>query len=631
MAVSVARRALLAAAVLTLAPAGVSSAATTYRNPVPIVMTNGERVETFADPSIIEAPDESYVAYATSDPLNGRDRKESGELRLRRIPFARSRDLVNWTYQGEALASVPAWAAPDSSLWAPDIRKQGERYLLYFTVVDSSDAVSGEPGCTFDPAIGVAVSDSPSGPFVPTAEPVVAPRRGGPGCNFLWTFDPAVTTDTDGSRILYYGSYNGGIEARRLSPDGLRTDPATARRITTGDRYEGAYVVRRGGYWYLMGSATDCCRGPLTGYSVFAGRASSPFGPFRDRLGVRLDVPRVGGTPVVSMNGNRWVGTGHNAVITDKAGQDWFVYHAVDRTDPYLAAPNPLSIQKRPMLIDRLTWTGGWPSVRNGHWASDSPQPAPVTRAGGRPSTPPPPLPDEQPGRLMRGPSDEFGGRLEPQWSWVRTPAASTSARRGFLRFPTQAADLFMDSNNASVLVRRAPKHDFVVETKVDLDVPEAGVFNFRQAALLVYAGDDDFVKLAHAAINETRQTEWAKEVPTPLTPAGQRYGNTVVGPPGRTTWLRIARRAAGEEELYTAYTSRDGHNWVRGGTWRNALGRARIGLAAMGGAGSIADFDYVRVYRLDAARRPGRGGGRDAKPPRGKAKPSRVRVREQL
>jgi arabinan endo-1,5-alpha-L-arabinosidase len=569
------------------------AAAAAYVNPVPIT-AGDQRVETFADPSVIEAPDGTYYAYATSDPLGGGDRDASGALRIRRVPFAHSRDLVHWDYQGEALASLPSWAAPTAGAWAPDIRKQDGRYLLYFTVTDTADAVSGEPGCTSDSAIGVAVADSPQGPFVPTGAPVVAPRRGGPGCNFLWTYDPAVTSDADGSRVLYYGSYYGGIEARRLSPDGLATDLASTRRITTGDRYEGAYVVRRGGYWYLMGSATDCCRGPLTGYSVFAGRATSPFGPFRDRLGARLDEPRVGGTPVISMNGNRWVGTGHNAVITDRAGQDWMLYHAIDRTDPYLAAPNPLNINKRPMLLDRLTWTGGWPSVRNGRWASDSPQPAPVTRAGGRPSRPPSPLPDDRPGRALKAYSDEFAGPLRRPWSWVREPAAS--AQGGRLRFPTQAADLSEDSNDASVLVRRAPRGDFMVETKVSLDLPESGVFNFQQAALLLYAGDDAFVKLAHVAIWETRQTEWAKEVPEPATPTGQRYGNTVVGPPARTTWLRIVRRG----ERYTAYTSRDGRDWVRGGTWTHALGReVRIGLGAFGGAGHTAEFDYVRTYRL--------------------------------
>jgi arabinan endo-1,5-alpha-L-arabinosidase len=610
-------RRVLAAAIAALAIA--PTAASAYTNPVPVTIPGGDRMETFADPSVIRAPDGSYYAYATSDPLNGRDRDETGELRIRRVPFARSRDLVHWTYQGEALAAPPDWASPGSGFWAPDIRRIGGRYLLYFTVTDTADAVSGEPGCDFDPAIGVAVADSPRGPFVPTAAPVVAPRRGGPGCNFLWTFDPAVTRDADGSRVLYYGSYNGGIEARRLAADGLTADPASARRITTGDRYEGAYVVRHGRYWYLMGSSTDCCRGPLTGYSVFAGRARSPWGPFRDRLGARLDEPRVGGTPVISMNGNRWVGTGHNAVITDRAGQDWFVYHAIDRTDPYLASPNPDAIQKRRLLIDRLTWAGGWPSVRNGRWASDTPQPDPGVRAA--PPSPPPP---DRPQSLLV--DDEFRGGPAPPWTWVRGPAATV--QRGQLVFPTAAGDLFQDTNTAPVLVRPAPRGDFLVETKVRFDIPETGVFNYQQAALLVYAGDDAFVKLAHVAIGETRQTEWAKEVPQPVTPAEQRYGNSVVGPPGETTWLRIARRG----DFYTAYTSADGRRWVRGGTWTNALGaRPGIALSAFGGTGHTAAFDYVRVYRLDAH-------GRRALPARdARARPAvdrtnrPVRSREQL
>lgn len=39
-------------------------------------------------------------AYATSDPLDDRDREANGALRIRRIPFARSTDLVNGTYAG---------------------------------------------------------------------------------------------------------------------------------------------------------------------------------------------------------------------------------------------------------------------------------------------------------------------------------------------------------------------------------------------------------------------------------------------------------------------------------------------------------------------------------------------------
>ncbi len=56
-----------------------------------------------------------------------------------------------------------------------------------------------------------------------------------------------------------------------------------------------------------------------------------------------------------------------------------------------------------------------------------------------------------------------------------------------------------------------------------------------------------------------------------------------------------------GGQEHYTAYTSRDGEHWVRGGVWTHDLSNiARIGLVSMGGSGFVAEFDYVRVYQLD-------------------------------
>src|SRR3712207_7693708 len=39
---------------------------------------------------------------------------------------------------------------------------------------------------------------------------------------------------------------------RSLSPDGLRSDPTTETPITVADRYEGAFVRKRGGYYYLF-------------------------------------------------------------------------------------------------------------------------------------------------------------------------------------------------------------------------------------------------------------------------------------------------------------------------------------------------------------------------------------------
>lgn len=590
---------LLALALLTVPTGSVRAADDpTYTNPLPIQIPGDGMVESCADPSLIrgQQPGDSYwYMYCTKDPLNDEDRNAGG-FNFHNIPMLKSLDLVNWTYVGDAFSTPPSWGEPTSGMWAPEIQFFNDQYYLYYTMTDPTTAVSGEPNCVSEPAIGVATSASPTGPWQDLGRPVVEPRRGGPGCNFKWTFDPEVIT-VGGQRYIYYGSYYGGIEVRPLSADGFTTDPASAVQVTIPNRYEGANVVEHGGYYYLFVSAANCCNGPVTGYSVFAGRSASPTGPFVDRDGVSLLAGRVGGTPVLRMNGNRWVGTGHNSVFTDLQGQDWTVYHAVDRNDPYFAGTNDFT--KRPVLLDRLDWIDGWPTVRGGLGASDTPQTVPAAQPGDKYKSKDKPPKKLSLGKPIAALSDEFSGdTLGSNWSWVRQPAAESYGLTGdAFRFDTQNAYLFEGNNSASVLTEAAPTGDYVVETKLTLNLPAEGCcFNYVQAGLLIYGDDDNYVRLMHVSIWETRQTEFAKEFVEPG--RGPHFGGSLVGPPAETTWLRIVKRTVGGEELYTAYTSRDGTTWVRGGTWTHQLGgSARIGLAAMGGSGFTATFDYVRVY----------------------------------
>jgi arabinan endo-1,5-alpha-L-arabinosidase len=301
------------------------------------------------------------------------------------------------------------------------------------------------------------------------------------------------------------------------------------------------------------------------------------------------------------MNGNRWVGTGHNTVFRDFGGQWWTIYHAVDRFHPYFETEPGFT--KRPALLDPLDWVHGWPSVRSGRWASNASMPAPAAQPGQHSRYRPHLVRPDRRGSLRARFSDEFrGSSLSDRWTWVRQPADGTyGVAGGQFRFDTRKADLSKEDNTASVLTEPAPRDDYVVQTKVHLNLPVQGdTFNFVQAGMVVYGSDDSFIKLVHFANFETRQTEFAKEVPT--APAGSpRYGNTVVGPPGAVTWLRIVKRTTGAGQTFTPYTSRDGRHWVRGGTWvHNELGpQVRIGLVSMGGDGFTAKFDYVRVWRL--------------------------------
>ncbi len=376
---STAAAAVLALATVALLAGSAASSAvaapaagTPYVNPV-----SKDFADTFADPSVIRGKDGWWYSYGTSDPLR------QGERVAHRIPQAKSRNLVDWTHVGDAFtaANMPTWAAPNASIWAPDIRYVDGQYRMYYVVTETQP-----PGGTSEPndnAVGMATAPTPVGPWKDSGAPVVGPRRGGQvgDGNFKWTFDPAAVTDVDGSQWLFYGSYYGGVFVVPLSDDGTKTigEPTM---VAIDNKFEGSYVVRRGGYWYFFGSAANCCAGPTTGYSVQVGRSRDLRGPYVDREGVPLLASRAGGSPTLMQNGNRWIGAGHNAVVTDLAGQDWIAYHALGRDDPWLDEPPPENqgaITERPMLLDRLDWVDGWPYVRADAGPSDDTQPGPVT------------------------------------------------------------------------------------------------------------------------------------------------------------------------------------------------------------------------------------------------------------
>lgn len=586
-----------------------SPSTATYTNPLQITIPSGGQIESCPDPSIIRTMDNAnhatWYAYCTGDPFNDADRDQSGRYNFHKIPMISSTDLVHWTYRGDVFNSTnppPPYAARDSGYFAPDIRYFNNRYYVYYAVTSTNLPGGGS-------AIGVATSQSPVGPWTAAPNPVVEPTPN-PCCgpdSRRDTIDPAVVTDNAGQKYIFYGSYFGGISARTLSADGFTSNPASTTQITIDNRYEAPYIWKHGGYYYLFASATNCCNGPLTGYSVFAGRSTNILGPYVDREGVSMLDPRVGGTPVISMNGNRWVGPGHNAIYTDFSGQDYFFYHAVDVNRPYFApAPGFPALTRRPLLQDPLDWDAqGWPMVRGGYWASDTPQPAPAAQPGQRNHYRPRFARDDRPGSLLPAYSDEFNGKIGPQWSWVRQPAAGiygTEDGNNF-RFNTQDADLYKDNNTASILTEPEPHSNYMVETKVRLDFTPSGCTpecKFVQSGLLVYRNDDNYVKLDHVSIFDTRQTEFAKEMS-----AEPRYGNTVVGPPAPApagyTYLRIVvRHTSATAETYRAYTSDDGSHWVRGGVWTHQLSsNARIGLVSMGGPGFHSYFDYVHVYTL--------------------------------
>lgn len=81
-----------------------------------------------------------------------------------------------------------AWA--ERQMWAPDAACKNGKYYLYFPAKRANGIFQ----------IGVAISDSPVGPFIPEPEAIEG----------SYTIDPAVFEDEDGKYYIYFGGIWGG-------------------------------------------------------------------------------------------------------------------------------------------------------------------------------------------------------------------------------------------------------------------------------------------------------------------------------------------------------------------------------------------------------------------------------------
>lgn len=224
---------------------------------------------------------------------------------------------------------------------------------------------------------------------------------------------------------------------------------------------------------------------------------------------------------------------------------------------------------------------------------------------------------EPEPGELLEAYSDEFDEGASPRlgddaWSWVRKPASGPAIRDGALVWPTQGAELHLGTNTAPVLVRDAPREDFMVETKLTFDGDRAA----QQAGIVLYETDDRYLKLTHSVLPLNRkagqflhQTEFGKEMErtTSTPPAAVANGPMFGAAPAETTWLRLYAQldeANGEWDVRMA-SSVDGTDWQWGGVWSMpTLGDLRIGLVSYNAAGATAEFDYLRTYAMGGVER---------------------------
>lgn len=202
-------------------------------------------------------------------------------------------DMQRWTDHGSPVQySTFKWAGRDA--WASDVVKRDGKFYFYSTV--DHKTVPGK-------AIGVAVSDSPTGPFVDARGTALITNDMTKHTDITWDdIDPGVFVDSDGQAWLYWG--NTVMKYAKLKKNMIELDgPIMSHPIANFT--EAPFVHKRGATYYLSYSRY------FPEETVYA-TSKSPAGPW-DFRGVIMDK-------------NDGVKTIHQAII-DFNGKSYIFYH----------------------------------------------------------------------------------------------------------------------------------------------------------------------------------------------------------------------------------------------------------------------------------------------------------------
>jgi len=310
------------------------------------------------DPAGIKVGDTFYVYSTDAIYREDKDAAAAAGVPLGYIQVRKSKDLVNWEFQGWAFPKIPAEAVQHvrsnadgvgaTNIWAPYMVQYQDKFRLYYCVSAFAKSVS---------YLGLAESDSPKGPW--ELKGCVVKTDSTSQMNAI---DPSITITENGEHWMVYGSYFGGLFA-------LQLDPETGLALTEGD--QGHSIARRAngkkdnieapeiiynpefGKYYLFVSYDPL----MTTYNVRVGRSDSPSGPFYDIFGNDMrdeknDFPILT-HPYRFANHPGWAGVAHCGVVNDNGR--FFMMHQ-GRLSP--------GNQMMDLHVREIFWTkDGWPVV----------------------------------------------------------------------------------------------------------------------------------------------------------------------------------------------------------------------------------------------------------------------------
>jgi hypothetical protein len=271
----------------------------------------------FADPYVLRAGG-TYYGYSTN--------AGAGDIQV-----VRSTDLVSWELVGNALGTMPAWAAPNAT-WAPSVLHRDGRYVVYYTV---RERASGQQ------CISRAVAASPAGPFHDLSRGPLICQHGDGG-----SIDPSPFVDGNRVFLLWKsegrGSRPATLWSRELTADGIAFEPGSrATSLLAADRgfergvIEAPTMLRSGNTWFLIYAAAGwSSRSYTTAYALCSGPAGPCHKPADNRL---------------LRSGPELAGPGGVETFHDVEGRFWAAFHAY--SEPNVGYPSSRYFHVAPVRI----------------------------------------------------------------------------------------------------------------------------------------------------------------------------------------------------------------------------------------------------------------------------------------
>lgn len=363
------------------------------------------------DPSVEKCGDYYYM-YGT-DASYGNAHVGHGHFLYRR-----SKDLVNWEFLGMAMPKTPTWIKdtlnnvrtrlglqpidnPVYGFWAPVVRKVGNKYRMYYSVVIDNYIKTGAANiaANFDGSwterafIGMMETDDLATNLWTDRGMIVSsytdrgtnwnrPNLNDWNAYFKYNaIDPSLIVGANGENWLIYGSWHSGLVAVQLDANTgkLKTSGDVGVRIARrqnndSNRWQGLEAPEiiyndKTGYYYLFLAYDELS----VAYNTRVCRSKSITGPYVDFAGRDITQgaecwPMIT-HPYKFNNHSGWVGISHAGIFQNTTTGEW--YYTSQGRLPVNTNGNPYSNAIMMGHVRHIVWTeDGWPVVMPERYAA---------------------------------------------------------------------------------------------------------------------------------------------------------------------------------------------------------------------------------------------------------------------